>query len=210
MQAKKYWQHSGEIVSSRQAEEALTVWTKLLGENLQVQPAVCTDQTVIEPNNTISIGETSVSAFSVLLNCALFENEATVTVQLLNPVPQKLLLPLAPDHVTPVSGRSRRHHKYDVVTKRICDVLNVSCGDSQCVVSDSDVTITVCGMAAIFSAYRIVQKIYRDTFDSEDGHIVVFGFPYLDTLKVALLSTHYLLCFIVTDMSIRAIDDATP
>lgn len=76
---------------------------------------------------------------------------------------------------------------YDVVTKRICDVLNVSCGESQCVVSDSDVTITVCGMAAIFSAYRIVQKIYRDTFDGEDGHIVVFGFPYLDTLKVLFL-----------------------
>jgi len=43
---------------------------------------------------------------------------------------------------------------------------------------DHTVTLTVSGMSAIFNTLRLVRKI------KPIGKIVVFGFPYLDTLKI--------------------------
>lgn len=42
----------------------------------------------------------------------------------------------------------------------------------------NSVFITISGMAAIYNTLRLIRSIGRD------GIIVVFGFPYLDTLKV--------------------------
>lgn len=58
---------------------------------------------------------------------------------------------------------------------------------------DSTITITLSGMSAIFSTLRLFQEYANQNCSSNyrNGKIVVFGFPYLDTLKVsqALIST---------------------
>ncbi|RHY26958.1 hypothetical protein DYB32_007142 [Aphanomyces invadans] len=46
-------------------------------------------------------------------------------------------------------------------------------------ITPRDVFLYPCGMAAIFAAFRVVQKL-----KSTQGRVVLFGFPYLDTLKM--------------------------
>lgn len=51
-------------------------------------------------------------------------------------------------------------------------------------VNTGGVTLTTAGMAAIFSSLRLVQADWEGQGRRiENAHIVVFGFPYLDTLK---------------------------
>ncbi|RHZ12164.1 hypothetical protein DYB37_010405 [Aphanomyces astaci] len=46
-------------------------------------------------------------------------------------------------------------------------------------VTPRDVFLYPCGMAAIFAAFRVVQKL-----KTNQAQVVLFGFPYLDTLKM--------------------------
>lgn len=52
--------------------------------------------------------------------------------------------------------------------------------------SHAGVTLTLCGMASISSALRLVQAHFEQNLKQapDKGEIVVFGFPYLDTLKL--------------------------
>ena len=71
--------------------------------------------------------------------------------------------------------------------------------------SEDDILLTICGMHAIFTAYRLIRSTvesYYTTLNTnaardctndrddksilsiQDTQVVVFGFPYLDTLKV--------------------------
>jgi cystathionine beta-lyase/cystathionine gamma-synthase len=52
-------------------------------------------------------------------------------------------------------------------------------------VSQDDIVVVSTGMAAIFSAFRIVLEAYKEQFMNEKTcQFVMFGFPYLDTLKL--------------------------
>jgi cystathionine gamma-synthase len=54
-------------------------------------------------------------------------------------------------------------------------------------VSKDDIVLVPTGMAAIFSAFRIVLEAYKEQFMNEKTcQFVMFGFPYLDTLKLLI------------------------
>lgn len=135
-QAKSYWQHAGEIISSRQCVEALVA----LGIEA---PPLWYDGQVVASSPEVDSQYTS------------SENSAN---SLSNP--------------------------YKILKERILSII-LSSDIAKCInLSDSDreatVTITLSGMAAIFSTLRLFQAL------SDKGVVVVFGFPYLDTLKVCL------------------------
>lgn len=52
--------------------------------------------------------------------------------------------------------------------------------------SHGGITLTLCGMASISTALRLVQAHFQQILQqsAEVGEMVVFGFPYLDTLKL--------------------------
>lgn len=50
--------------------------------------------------------------------------------------------------------------------------------------SEELVSLTASGMAAIYSSFRLAREHHRETFGESNPHMVVFGFPYLDTLKL--------------------------
>lgn len=75
------------------------------------------------------------------------------------------------------SSSCGRSCSVEVIRKRIAAIVQE---DYQAV------TVTVSGMAAIFSSLRLTQSYFQSASSLNLPHqeIVVFGFPYLDTLKV--------------------------
>ena len=117
--AKAFWQHTGEIVSSRQADEAL----RRLGVGLpSVTPLFC------------SRG---------LRHAAFDEDLAASQAEL-------------------------------VVRRRVAAIVGQP---------ESQVVLTVSGMAAIFAALRL-SLVLEEQRGLAGRAVVVFGFPYIDTLKL--------------------------
>ena len=123
--AKAYWQHTGEIISSRQGIVAL----KSLG---------------IDPPKFWTDGETA----------AVEEDDDAWSA------------------VDRTSVMSILKHRI------LSNALPVLASSKTVETADPLVSITVSGMASIFTALRLVQQ------SRGVGVVVVFGFPYLDTLKV--------------------------
>jgi len=117
--AKAYWQHTGEIPSSRIAEDALL--------HLGLE----------------SCSVTKLHSHTARVHCS-----------------------------SEISRRGDFHSSpEEAVRSRILDVLQEP-------PLESAVTLTLSGMASIYSALRLVLAL------DSDVSIVVFGFPYLDTLKM--------------------------
>ena len=55
---------------------------------------------------------------------------------------------------------------------------------------EEQITVCVSGMASIYAALKCVQELGRQSGNTMGG-IVVFGFPYLDTLKVRRVMKRY-------------------
>jgi cystathionine gamma-synthase len=135
--AKKYWQHTGEVVSSRQADAALLA----IGKG----KAADTD---ITPRHSMNGLRRSASDSHMLRS----DNYDTTTA---------------------------------TVRERIARIVNES---------PEAVTLCVSGMAAIFTALKCVLALIDASICEKAvpvkngrlsyGKVVVFGFPYLDTLKV--------------------------
>jgi len=122
--AKAYWQHCGEIISSRAAEAAL----KELGAPLD------------EVTPRFSFSCKRVSSSDILLS--LVEDYRSVETE-------------------------------TTISARISEIL-------QQPLEKNSVTLTVSGMASIYTALRLVQAV----FGQQESKVVVFGFPYIDTLKM--------------------------
>lgn len=138
MQAKAYWQHAGEIISSRQAVEVLTA----LGLRA---PAIWYQGKEVSSNLSRETSKVNDTVTEITLD----QSESSIIVK--NRIVAIALPDLYPS-MTPL------------------DI-------------DSVLTITVSGMTAIFTTLRLFQAY------SGMGKVVVFGFPYLDTLKVSFSST---------------------
>lgn len=73
----------------------------------------------------------------------------------------------------------------EALKKRIKNVVELQSNE----VNIDNITLTVSGIASIFSSLRMIQSVMGD------GIVIIFGFPYLDTLKVIYL---FCSCFILS------------
>ena len=145
MQAKAYWQHTGEIVSSRRAEEALTT----LGVPVQ---------------RKVTSGPKAPYIYHPASPC----NKDTSSASILS---------------TSDSTNTSENNSFSQLRQRIAEWSNVPSKDS--------VFLTPSGMASIYTAlrsarrYQLLQPNNNSTSQqSLGGRSIVFGFPYLDTLKL--------------------------
>lgn len=123
--AKAFWQHTGEILSSRAAEETMVHLGIPLSN--EVTPLFSDSQARV--------------CVSDALKSDIHDYRCIATESIL--------------------------------AKRIGDILQQS-------PEDNSITLTVSGMASIYTALRLVHAIFGD----QNSEIVVFGFPYIDTLKL--------------------------
>lgn len=144
--ARLYWQHSGEILSSRHAEAVLQLQGIKLPSVTKrhsggMRRSKSDDfESILVTRNTANGGDgagegTCDGGFKPLSKKPSFKGESM-----------------------------------DIVRRRIANLVKQP---------EDTVQLTVSGMAAIFTAIRVARKVV----DSE-GAMVVFGFPYLDTLKI--------------------------
>jgi len=141
--AKAFWQHVGEILSSRQAEAALRFFgipvpevTVLFHHAAQRQ---CSSDCYSMDDLSLGNGNANGNANG--------------------------------------NGNGNGASPHDIIKSRIMTII----GEPQL---DNSITITTSGMAAIYTALRLVRKVLGDEDSSRVLEMVVFGFPYLDTLKM--------------------------
>lgn len=129
---KQFWQHSGEIVSSRLAEDALLA----LGGGDSSQWGVTATHS--KDGSRYSASDSHMA-----------ENLLQSTENVLQ-----------------------------TIKARISSIIQEP---------EGQISICVSGMAAIYGALKCVQGLGRQS--GSNGRVVVFGFPYLDTLKVRHFTT---------------------
>ena len=131
MAAKAYWQHTGELVSSRRAEQVL----KILGQDV---------------NKRVTCGPVDGSVPSILHSCD--------------------------EHVCNSSTQQHDKNSFEQLKQRIVDWTGVPM---------DFVFLTPSGMSTIYKALKSSRRyqMQKDPL-SKGGTSIVFGFPYLDTLKL--------------------------
>lgn len=124
VEAKAYWQHTGEVVSSRRAEEALKELNMDVPHEIVTSPRTIHHASSCDPE--------------------------------LEPLPQEAL------------------------RKRIAEWTNLD--------SHESIFLTPSGMSAIYQALRSSRRYQfsqmKDAKHNKGGAAIVYGFPYLDTLKM--------------------------
>ena len=170
LQAKKYWQHSGEILSSRQADRILKV---LEDDYLHIELLDCDthDQVALTDKVQLSNLVELQKSFSIKVS---LKQEVSF-----NQVLKEDLSGYELQQLSPLSSSTLKN-----VQERICSILNHEELDESRRILQSQVIITMSGMSSIFTAFRIIQQAYLREHPDQVSQIVVFGFPYLDTLKV--------------------------
>jgi hypothetical protein len=141
---KKFWQHAGEIVSSRLVEDALLSLEFGLSSE---------DWAVTARHNSAGLRLSASDAHMVEFK----EKEKGRNSE-----------------ESQSQSKSPLEAVLDTIKARISSIIHEP---------PQQITICVSGMAAIFGALKCVQELDRRN-DCIPGKIVVFGFPYLDTLKV--------------------------
>ena len=145
-QGRKFWQHTGEIVSSRLIEDALL---SIVSNSSSEEWAVTTSHNA--GGQRLSASDAYMSEFR-----------------------QAKCLPDSSLHSNVPDEKSQIESVLEIIKNRISSIIYEP---------PEQVTLCVSGMAAIFGALKSVQELDRQN-NSKPGKIVVFGFPYLDTLKV--------------------------
>jgi len=143
--AKAFWQHCGEIVSSRRATAALHEFSIFVPD---ITPKFCT------------CGKRRHSKSDALEVDTDFLGRFCGEISLADMSPSDTLV--------------ERDRVLGTVRSRIGEMCNEPV---------ENVLITVSGMAAIYTALRMAQAVFGGS-DVSTGQIVVFGFPYIDTLKL--------------------------
>ena len=145
IQAKSYWQHTGEVVSSRRAEVALME----LGVDVQEIQRVTPECIGNDVDTTKLEGVRQCPVTNKTYTC-LYPSS-----------------PLTSDEKTSSQPKAE-------VKERISSIVSVS---------PSSVFLAPSGMAAIYQALRSARR-KRLSSSPNGGTSIVYGFPYLDTLKM--------------------------
>lgn len=152
-QAKTFWQHAGEILTSRVAYDLLVHY------NMKIPPITALYSST---NETQSLTD---------------DTHSTITDNISSTSPTDATIS------STTSGSScsvsfRSIEAEETIKKRIGSIVNED---------TSSVLLTVSGMSSIYIALQLSQQLKMDQHCSIDKScidIVVFGFPYLDTLKM--------------------------
>ena len=175
IEAKSYWQHTGEVLSSRRAEVALSQVYNLYNNDVDGDedslPRVTSsfhcdnDDNIIYNDNEYNNNDD---------NCKL-KHEWKKCSQT-----NQYHLALYPSDCEQIESDSNddsnQQNPYNGIKDRIANIVGTP---------SSHVFLTPSGMASIYAALRAARR--RKMFLQEEaggGTSVVFGFPYLDTLKM--------------------------
>jgi cystathionine gamma-synthase len=172
--AKRFWQHTGEIVSSRLASAALKVMNRTSYEMEDNKDAPATDkgvgtqtETTTEANATATGGGSAAAARRDPRSPTAVDVAAHATTT--KGGGAKGSLGVARDGI----ARGKRVAR-DSLRARISGLLSTD---------QDNVFLYPTGMATINSAHRLLKLTSR--WKSTPLPTVVFGFPYLDTLKLS-------------------------
>lgn len=175
--ARSYWQHTGEIFGSRRAADLVIYLASFY--------------TWMAVNDTIS-SITKLGATSLLTRV-----DANVPSMSLQPASLPLPLPLP----RPLLGLE------EAVLGRIGRMVYSRQAQDSAITAEfmaSHMVLTVCGMAAIFTALRVALAVstppsvpHHTTAAAASPTVVIFGFPYLDTLKVSKIRLLLLLLRVI-------------
>lgn len=172
-QGRKFWQHTGEIVSSRQVEDSLL---SMESDSTASDWAVTTSHN--EEGKRLSASDALMTEFKDREKARrVFHSDSPSSAS----KNEKAIL----DSVL------------DTIKCRISSIIHEP---------PQQITLCVSGMAAIYGALKCVQQLDKQNGNAP-GKIVVFGFPYLDTLKVwHSLSLGYIIFsnWIVNEESIKS------
>ncbi len=160
IEAKSYWQHTGEIVSSRRAEVALS---KL---------GLCaeTDCKNIHANITHEVEK---SRFKRVTSSFVGKEDGWKLCEFTDQ-------PHLAQHPSEMSP-DYENDSFTEIKNRIASIASTS---------PSSVFLTPSGMASIYAALRSARRRFiehqklHEYRDNVGGTSIVFGFPYLDTLKM--------------------------
>jgi cystathionine gamma-synthase len=181
--AKKYWQHSGEIVTSRQAEHLL----RTLIDHHYIQINCFTNKTTKYQ-----------SSYEMLTNLLVLPSkELSFGLSIPSSLKTKELLSewnlLKDDTFLDNDFDETSESASMKVKNRISTIINYQDNASlpnKTQISVNDIVLTPTGMAAIYSTFLMIRDLYSAAVTVTEEEIkpvfIVFGYPYLDTLKVML------------------------
>ena len=146
IEAKSYWQHTGEIVSSRRASAALI---------------------------SLNIPYENITTKFKLLTCSSFRDPVAVQEN-----GHMCLHPSVIEDTEP--NAHNMHYAHSQVINRISEITKQP---------PSNVFLTPSGMQSVHAGLRLARRWRRQNFrhnppSSQKGSSIVYGFPYLDTLKM--------------------------
>lgn len=180
IEAKSYWQHTGEVLSSRRAEVALCQ----LHNNLS-----CNESTRSTGTRSSEGGEAGNNNYATLPRVtSSFHCESNHDDDCHNGQWKKCtetnqyhlaFYPSSPcDNMGQHEESDGSENPYDGIKERIASIVGIPS-------SPSNVFLTPSGMSSIYAALRATRRRKMVTSEnSNGGSAIVFGFPYLDTLKM--------------------------
>jgi cystathionine gamma-synthase len=150
--AKAYWQHTGELVSSRRAEKALMTLAQPVSKRVTCCPIEGTP-TIYHPSDVSASSSTSSSSSSTT-------------------APPMTSTAAVSSSSSPTMATS----PYQQLQERIASWTNVG---------TENIFLLPSGMATIYKSLRSARRYQLQKYpSSRGGTSIVYGFPYLDTLKM--------------------------
>jgi cystathionine gamma-synthase len=178
--AKKYWQHSGEIVTSRQAEHLLHTLI---------------DQHFIQITSFTKKTTKYQSSYDMLTNLLVLPSK---DLSFGLSIPSELKMKELLSEWNPTKDDTFLDNDYDETSEspsmkiknRISTIMNYQDEYSlsnKAQITSNDIVLTSTGMASIYSTFLMIRDLYSIAVEESIKPIfIVFGYPYLDTLKVML------------------------
>ncbi len=174
IEAKSYWQHTGEVLSSRRAEVALCQL-----HNLSCNEKSGSSGGGTGGNNNNPTLPRVTSSFHCEIShddddCYDQWRKCTETNQY-----HIAFYPSSPcNNIEQQKESDGSGNPYDGIKERIASIVGIPS-------SPSNIFLTPSGMSSIYAALRATRRRKMVTSDnSNGGSAIVFGFPYLDTLKM--------------------------
>ena len=199
---RKFWQHTGEIISSRLAEDALLAMSSPHSNSHSHSHSDGSNSGSNNSNNSGNNhnggGDWGVTAKHNTEGLRYSASDAHMMEYNLNKnmninSPVKNINTSTNMSVSTSGKRNRDDMQTQQSSNKTTEketgldtILHTIKSRISSIVHEKEEQITVCvsGMASIYAALKCVQELGRQSGNTMGG-IVVFGFPYLDTLKVS-------------------------
>mmetsp|Transcript_6693 Transcript_6693/g.8458 ORF Transcript_6693/g.8458 Transcript_6693/m.8458 type:complete len:816 (+) Transcript_6693:12-2459(+) len=178
IEAKSYWQHTGEVLSSRRAESAL-VQLGMCQDNIQhkLRRVTPSFHKKADDDSNFSEGDWEICPFTNQRHLALFPSVILYPSEIQpSDAHDQDEMSKTNDAISQRGEQLHTLNPFEGIKQRIASIVGTP---------SSSVFLTSSGMASIYAALRSARR--REILSSRSpggGSSVVFGFPYLDTLKM--------------------------